>query len=84
MATNNSRPRAAEVEIACANPTCGFRAHADYFEDKPRFYPSVCPRVDCGGATVVVHRGTNNPVAGARMALPFNPDGDRPGAVIIP
>ena len=38
--------------LICTNPQCGFRVHENYFEEKTRFVPGICPR--CAGAIMVV------------------------------
>lgn len=51
--------------LRCANPLCGFLAAGDYFEEKTRFTPGVCPR--CSGRVVVVAPFTQDPVPGASL-----------------
>lgn len=51
-------------QVICGRTSsCGFRVHARYFFEKPRFDRSQCPR--CGGPLLVVSQGTDNAVAGA-------------------
>jgi len=59
--------------ICGALVNCGFRVHDQYFRQKPRFAPGVCPR--CNGPIKIVEAYTENVVAGARMSLEKPEDG---------
>lgn len=49
--------------LVCSNPTCSFRVHDRYFQDKIRFEPGICP--NCNGVVRVhIAYGALDPAMG--------------------
>lgn len=53
--------------ICGARISCGFRVGPDYFRDKTRFAPGICPR--CNGPINIVDAYTEDIAAGVTMSL---------------
>jgi len=69
-----------ETELICTRtPKCGFRAYEEYFVDKKRFSPGICP--NCGGPISVVEKGTDNIQSNLHVAMLDDPK-HRPGSII--
>jgi len=46
--------------------TCGFRVHDQYYRDKSRFTPGICP--NCGGVVVACSPWDDMPDASVRIS----------------
>ena len=57
--------------ICGASPRCGFRVHQDYFREKTRFMPGICP--SCGGPIRIVDAYTERVAVGMSMKLSGEP-----------